>query len=54
MTPNWSGIAGWLLLVLAVVCAFATPVGAINGAVLVGLVLAVSGVALIERAGSRR
>lgn len=54
MKPNGAGIAGWSCLLLAVLCAFATPVGTINGAALAGLVLAVVGVVLLERAWDRR
>lgn len=50
MRANWTGIAGWSCLLLAVMVGFAWPVGRVNGAVVLGVALAVSGVVLVDRA----
>lgn len=50
MKPNWVGIVGWSLLLLAISIPFVSPIGAINGRALLVFLLAAGGVAMIQRA----
>jgi len=53
MRPNWSGIAGWLLLLAGFIVALAVPYPH-NGLALLAVVLGVLGGLLVALAVSRR